>query len=75
MKDYHGCKKPKKLLLHKRVECCPTCHNLEVLFDDLPGKSFDGYSFTLPDGEEVGVCCKVGDELVNKHLDRFYASA
>ena len=68
MKDYCGCNKAKKTMLHRWKECCPTCHNLDIL-DEWPG-----YSFTLPNNEQVGVCCKVGDELAEKHLDRFYAS-
>ncbi len=69
MKDYYGCNKAKTLMLHRRVECCPTCHNWDELND------WPGYRFTLPDGEEVGVCCEVGDRLSEKHLDRFYANA
>lgn len=69
MRDYYGCNEAKKAMLYERVECCPTCHNLDVLAD------WPGYAFTLPDGEEVGVCCKVADKLSEKHLDRFYVDA
>ncbi len=69
MKDYYGCNKAKMLMLHRRVECCPTCRNWDELED------WAGYRFKLPDGEEVRVCCEVGDRLAEKHLDGFYASA
>lgn len=69
MKDHYGCNKAKKMRLHKRVACCQTCHNWDELED------WTGYLFTLPDGEEVWVCCEVGDELAKKHLGRFYVGA
>ena len=69
MKNHYGCNKAKKTMLHKRVACCPMCHNWDELED------WTGYLFMLPDGEEVGVCCEVGDELAKKHLDRFYVGA
>ena len=57
MKNYYGCNKAKKLMLHRRVECCPTCHNWDELDD------WTGYGFKAPDETTVRVCCRVADRL------------
>lgn len=57
MKNYRGCNRAKRLMLHRRVECCPTCHN----WDELDG--WPGYGFRSPDGAVVRVCCEVADRL------------
>jgi len=61
VKDYSECNKAKMLMLHKRVKCCPTCHNWDEL-DDWPG-----YGFKAPDGSTVRVCCEVADRLHDKN--------
>jgi RNA polymerase subunit RPABC4/transcription elongation factor Spt4 len=46
----NDCDKARLHYIHKRVKCCPECHEFMVEDD------WAGYTLKLPDNENIGVC-------------------